>query len=234
MRNHFVRAAAGNQGNPITWVNAVSGSGRYFVSPTMSVSVDDVVVAITSGNQADSNAYTGTATKASSSPTWSLSGGFIAGDGGNDYLISDIISNGTAGFNKITGAGTVGIEDTNDRFAAGIVVAFNGVDLSSYGVDQDETLGLSSGTSSLSLTGLTPNDLLVYIETIQDGTTYPTLPSGFTNAGADETWVVGQGGNAVDWYIRVGYLEGPTSDFSHTVTHTGLSSAAAVFRVYNI
>lgn len=206
VRNHFLRAAT-PKGNPIEFVGAVSASGELYSSSALSVSTDDLVVIYTSGKNGD---FSSTTIGGTASLSLIQSSVIATGSGGNDCLY-DLQVYG------VTSGGTITLTG-NDQDVMGAAIAFNGGDSVSY--DQSAT--------SLSLSGIGSDDALLYIESHQDTSVYPTLPSGFTNTGGDELWLVGQGGNAVNWSSRSGYLENPPASVSHTVSTTGDGPQAAI------
>jgi len=207
VRNHFLRAAT-PKGTPIEFVGAVSASGSSYSSSALSVSTDDLVVIYTSGKN---GAFSSTTIGGTASLSLIQSSVFDTGLGGNDYLY-DLQVYG------VTSGGTITLTESGGQDVMGAAIAFNGGDSVSY--DQSAT--------SLSLSGIGSDDALLYIESHQDTSVYPTLPSGFTNTGGDELWLVGQGGNAVNWSSRSGYLENPPASVSHTVSTTGDGPQAAI------
>lgn len=244
MRNHFLRAAAG-AAVPIEFVDGVSGADQAdndFVTPPLSVTVDDFVFIFSAGKQADANQLTANSTatisRANTTNTSNSGTYFVEGDGGNDALFDSTTgSSFDHGFWSVTSSGVLYFEDTNERESFGFMASLAGIDVSNFDVDVDEVeLNEFSSNQTLSLSGIDSNDLLFYVEGTQNGSGYPTLPSGFTNAGMDQTRPVGIGGNAEDWYIRVGYLESPSSSFSHTILTPpiGVHKGAIVLRFYNL
>lgn len=243
MRNHFLRAAAGPK--PIKFIDAVANSAEYFVTSELSVSTGDFVFIFSSGTQADSNQLTAnsTATISRATTTNTSNNGtyFIQGVGGNDDLIDSTTgSSFDHGFWSITSSGVLRFEDTGDRDVAGFMVALEGINTSNFGVDvQSSRLTLGSSNATLSFTGIGEEDLLLYIETIQDGPTENTLPSGFTHAigSFGEDWTQGAGGASEKWSVRIAYLENPGSTFSHTVTAPDTLDrykGTLILRIYNL
>lgn len=211
MRNHFLRAAT-PKGNPIEFVGAVSASGELYSSSALSVSTDDLVVIYTSGKNGDFGSATIGGTASLALIQASLTAG---GDGGNDNLYDLRVYGATSG-------GTITLTG-NDQDVMGAAIAFSGGD----------NLNFDQSTTSLSLSGIGSDDALLYVESHQATSVYPTLPSGFTNTGGDELWLVGKGGNAVNWSSRSGYLENPPASVSHTVsTQEAAHRAAILLQIY--
>ena len=221
VRNHFLRAAT-PKGTPIEFVGAVSASGAYYSSSALSVSTDDLVVIYTSGKNGDFNSLTIGGTASLSLPIQS----FVEDIGlsGNDYLYYLEVY-------TVTSGGTVTLTESSGQDVMGAAIAFNGGDSVSY--DQDGISSLETVDGGVSLSGIGSNDALLYIESHQDTSVYPTLPSGFTNTGGDELWQVGKGGAARDWSSRSGYLESPSASVSHTIANTGNDPQGAILlRIY--
>lgn len=206
---------------PIEFVGAVSGSGDSFTTSALSVSVGNVVIVYSSGKNGDLTALSIGGT-ASLSALQYLS--FDTGSGGNDFLYE-------AQVYTVSSAGTVILSDVSGGDVMGAAIALSGGD--SIAIDRDGIGSSQTVDGSVSLSGLTTDDALVYIETHQDTSVYPTLPSGFTNTTGDELWTVGSGGAARDWSSRSGYLESPSASVSHTIADTATGpQGAALVRVY--
>jgi hypothetical protein len=220
VRNHFLRAAT-PKGTPIEFVGAVSASGSSYSSSALSVSTDDLVVIYTSGKN---GAFSSTTIGGTASLSLIQSSVFDTGLGGNDYLY-DLQVYG------VTSGGTITLTESGGQDVMGAAIAFNGGDSVSY--DQDGIGSLETVNNVVSLSGIGSDDALLYIESHQDTSVYPTLPSGFTNTGGDELWQVGSGGAARDWSSRSGYLESPSASVSHTIANTGNDPQGAILlRIY--
>lgn len=213
-------------GAPIEFVDASANGGNKVAWSTANVSVtaDQTVIYWGSGVAVSSVSNTGSSggdmnfeTTASHTSLFSNTVIQIPGDGGGDYIIAatQVI--------QTTSSGVVYVNSDGDKDCGG------GVIVVSDGGNANVDFSTSQG-DDVSHTGISSEDILVYIQTTQfpgtggGGGTALTVPSGFTSTGANINWISGRGGGADDWYNISTYQESPSSSVTVTVPDAGAVS----------
>ena len=239
MRNHFLRAAAGNLGISFLDATANSGDEVTWSSSDITVSTGDHFLLYSFGeNLAESGTVVANGT---STFTVANNVGFDVsnedGDGGNDFLVvlDDLI------IYEVTSGGSLRAQGLSGDpvSSGGGVIAFSGV--SSLARQVDSARGDEAVFNTVSIASLNKG-ILLYTQVRQtiDGSAptgrEPSLPSGFTSTGANTYFTSGVGGGIHEWYFVSGYKEVDDGEsFSHTVDNISSNSLdlGIAINIYN-
>lgn len=205
-------------GAPIEFVDASANGGNEVAWSTANVSVtaDQTIIFWSAGVSVITDftdnvgGDVGFETTASYTSLYANNDIGPIGDGGNDFLFDAVQ------VIQATSSGVVYVTSTGNRGCGGGLVVV------SDGGNANVDVSTSSG-DDVSHTGISSEDILVYIQTTQfpgtggGGGTALTVPSGFTSAGANKNWTTGRGGGADDWYNISTYQESPSSSVTVTV-----------------
>lgn len=220
LRSKMIRAAI-PKGVPINFVDSVIATGSLSTSGNITVSTDDFVIAFKSGQFASflsNDTYGGTSSISSITDDITSSNG-TAGAQTAYYL--DLLSHFT-----VTSGGTLNITDNDGGQNAGFGL---------LAVDGGDSLSFNQGTSSISVSSVTANDIVVIFEIAEDVSSgvIPSTPSGYTSAGTYNI-VAGKGGGSTYIGARVSYKTGQSGTVSHTVTTAGgIFNTGVIIRIYN-